>query len=89
MDGQQQRRALNAAEQALTALERGDAAGALHAASEAAELDQIGAFAAFATVIATVAGDLAAGGVVGAAAWQQVAGSLDGPLRARAAGHAS
>ena len=85
VDGRRQRRALNAAEQALTALEAGDAAGARRAAREASDLDQVGAFAGFGTAVARAAADLDVFGLVADASWEQVAGSLEsGPLRSRA-----
>ncbi|MBI5157177.1 MAG: hypothetical protein HZA58_04095 [Acidimicrobiia bacterium] len=85
VDGRRQRRALSAAEQALAALEAGDAPAARRAAHEAASLDQIGAFAAFAPAVDRAAAALDSTGVVDDASWEGVADALEaGPLRSRA-----
>ena len=62
MDGQAQRRALAAAERALDALEAGRVDAARSAARRAAELDQIGAFAALPRAVDQAAGDIVANG---------------------------
>lgn len=90
VDGRRQRRAVSAAEQALTALEVGDAAGARRAAREATELDQVGAFGEFARAVDRAAADLDAAGRVTERSWVQIVGSLDaGPLRSRVEAHRS
>lgn len=58
MDGQAQRQALAAAERALNALEAGRADAARAAARRAAELDQIGAFAALPRAVEQANDDL-------------------------------
>ncbi len=81
MDGQSQRRALTAAEQAIQALGAGDGDRAVAAARRAAELDQVGAFADLVGAVAVAAADLTASGAVGTAAWDGVAAAVGpGPL---------
>lgn len=58
MDGQQQRQALTAAERALEAIASGRPDAARSAARRAAELDQIGAFAALPRAVEQAADDL-------------------------------
>jgi len=58
MDGQAQRKALAAAERALDALESGRADAARSAARRAAELDQVGAFAALPRAVEQANDDL-------------------------------
>ena len=58
MDGQQQRRALTAAESAVRALAAGDAARARVAAQKAASLDQLMVYAAFAGLVRRAAGEI-------------------------------
>jgi hypothetical protein len=83
IDGQQQRRALTAAEQALHALETGDAERAVEAAARAGELDQAGLFAALTTVVEAAAAEIAMRGMVSAAGWSAIAEALGpGPLAA-------
>lgn len=83
MDGQKQRQALTAAEQALRALIDGDGGKAAQAISRAVELDQVGIFAATAPLVEAAAADLDAGGSVGAGRWRAIAGTLGvGPLAA-------
>ena len=65
LDGQRQRNALTAAEKALVALVDGDAHRARHNAQKAAELDQVGVYAALPDAIAAVAADLETSGSVG------------------------
>jgi len=82
IDGQQQRKALTAAEQALHALEAGEGDKAIEAAARAAELDQIGLFAALPGVVAASV-ESADGGKVTAAGWRAIAAALGpGPLAA-------
>ena len=80
-DGQKQRRALNAAEQALRALADGSAAQARQAASKAAELDQIGLYSEFATAVVPLAEQLESGRAVDDAGWTSLVETLGiGPL---------
>ena len=58
MDGQQQRKALSAAESALRALASGDAGRARVAAEKAAALDQLGVYGAFAGWVRRAAGEI-------------------------------
>ncbi len=63
MDGQQQRKALSAAESALRALAAGETGRARAAADKAASLDQVGAYAGFGALVRLAAGgDRAVGG---------------------------
>ncbi|HEX9977578.1 MAG TPA: hypothetical protein VGB41_03020 [Acidimicrobiia bacterium] len=89
IDGQQQRRALTAAEQALHALEAGEADRATEAAARAAALDQVGLFAALPGVVASAAAQIWSLGAVSPAGWAAIAAALEpGPLAALAAGKA-
>ncbi len=82
LDGQRQRNALTAAEKALAALASGDAARATRNAATAAELDQIGVFAALPEAVAAAASDLAAAGTVGEGARTLLRAALPaGPLK--------
>ena len=81
MDGQQQRRALTAAEQAIRHLGAGNGTKAVDAARRAADLDQIGAFTGLAAPVATAADEVAASGTVTAATWDAIAVAIGpGPL---------
>ncbi|MCU0282084.1 MAG: hypothetical protein MUE66_09790, partial [Acidimicrobiia bacterium] len=64
MSGQQQRKALSAAESALRALAAGEAARARAAADKAASLDQVGAYAGFALLVSRAAGEIEESGAV-------------------------
>jgi hypothetical protein len=87
MDGQQQRKALSAAERALEALEKGDGDAAQRAAAEAASLDQIGAFSRLVGAVELAAADLAASARVGDSALAALLEAVGpGPLAARAEG---
>ncbi len=80
-DGEKQRRALTAAEQALRALGNGDAAKARSRAARAAELDQIGTYASFVDSLAPLADQIEAGEAISDAGWDHLANSLGmGPL---------
>ncbi|HLE39458.1 MAG TPA: hypothetical protein VJA44_07380 [Acidimicrobiia bacterium] len=86
IDGQRQRRALTVAEQALRALEAGDAARARTAAAGAAALDQVDAYLGFVSAVEGAAADIEAGGGVSPESWANLAGVLGpGPLGAWAA----
>ncbi len=86
LDGQQQRRALTAAEQAIQALGAGDGGKAVGAAGRAAELDQIGAFAALRSAVDAAAADLESGGAVSSRSWDALAAAVGpGPLAAAVA----
>jgi hypothetical protein len=88
VDGQQQRKALSAAERAIEHLGRGDAAAARRAADTAASLDQIGAFGGLRAAVETAAGLLDAGGALDDAAWDGVADAVGpGPLAAAVDAH--
>ncbi len=81
MNGQQQRRALTAAEQSIQALGAGDGPKAVTAARRAAELDQIGAFAGLPTAVESAATDLETTGAISDASWDAVAQAVGpGPL---------
>jgi hypothetical protein len=87
MDGHQQRRALSAAERALEALEKGDGDAAQRAASEAASLDQVGAFSHLVAAVELATADLAASGRVGSSALAALLEAVGpGPLAARVEG---
>ena len=87
LDGHRQRRAFSAAEQALSALEVGDAAAAQRAATEAATLDQIGAFSQLVGAVELATADLAATGRVGDSAVSALLEAVGlGPLTARVEG---
>ena len=83
VDGQQQRKALTAAERAIEHLGRGDADRARSAAATAATLDQVGAFAGLVAAVEIAAGHLDAGQPLGNSAWDAVAEAVGpGPLSA-------
>ncbi len=80
MDGQSQRRALTAAEQAIRAIGAGDVERAKDAAARAADLDQIGAFASLVAAVGLASADLA-DGAVSAGSWDAIADAVGpGPL---------
>lgn len=80
-DGQKQRSALTAAEQALRALGSGDGAKAQQRAAKAAELDQIGIYRDFAGEVKAIATGLEAGAAVDDAGWDRLSATLGlGPL---------
>lgn len=82
MDGQQQRQALSAAERAIEALGRADAAGARMAVAAAVERDQVGAFARLADAIYLAASELEAEGEISEGTWNQLADAVGpGPLQ--------
>jgi hypothetical protein len=82
-NGQQQRRALTAAEQALQALQAGDAERARQAAARAVGLDQIGVYEAFPDAIGAAADEIDASGKVSPQGWQRLSAILGpGPLQA-------
>lgn len=81
-DGKQQRRALTAAERALAALGKGNGERAVGAAAKAAELDQLGVFAALPGAVATAAADVDSGGTVSPATWDSLEDAVGpGPLQ--------
>ncbi len=83
MDGQQQRKALSAAESALRALAAGDAGRARTAAEKAVALDQLGAYGAFAGWVRRAAGEIEQGEGVLPATREALRDSLaPGPLAA-------
>jgi hypothetical protein len=80
-DGQKQRTALTAAEQALRALGAGNAAKARKTAAQAAALDQIGIYSGFAAAVAPLADRLDGGEAVDDAGWDRLVETLGlGPL---------
>jgi cobalamin biosynthesis protein CobD/CbiB len=82
VDGHLQRQALTAAERAIEALGRGDAAGARMAVAAAVERDQVGLFAALADAVHLAAAELERDGEISAAAWDHVADAVGpGPLQ--------
>ncbi len=86
LDGQRQRRALTAAEQAIQALAAGHGERAAAAAARAAELDQIGVFAGLPEAVAAAVGELTGGDSVSAASWDGLAAAVGpGPLAAAVA----
>jgi hypothetical protein len=83
MSGQQQRKALSAADSALRALAAGEAVRARAAAGKAASLDQIGAYAGFAGLVGRAAGEIEESGAVTAATRDALRAALGpGPLGA-------
>jgi hypothetical protein len=83
VDGQQQRRALTAAEQALQALKDGNAVRAQEAAGRAAELDQVGVFAGLVEAVSGAAAEIVSSGAVSRSGWQRLSATLGpGPLQA-------
>ena len=82
IDGQQQRKALGA-EQALKALESGDASRARTAAAEAVALDQVAAYDGLVAAVDGAATDIESEGKVSRESWSDIAAMLgDGPLKA-------
>lgn len=82
-DGQKQRSALTAAEQALRALASGQSEKARQSAAKAADLDQVGLYGGFVAVLEPLAKRLDAGVQVDDAGWDSLASSLGmGPLAA-------
>lgn len=82
MDGQSQRQALTAAERALEALGRKDAAGARSAVATAVEKDQIGLFAALADAVYLAASELESDDEIAPATWDVLADAVGpGPLQ--------
>ncbi len=80
-DGQKQRRALTAAEQALRALGAGNAAKARRTAAQAADLDQIGIYSGLDTAVAPLADRLDRGEAIDDAGWDGLVAVLGvGPL---------
>lgn len=80
-DGQKQRQAVNAAEQAIKALAAGNADRARKASQRAVDLDQIGLYTGFGEAVAAAADDLERGGVVSEESWDAVEAALGpGPL---------
>ena len=80
-DGQQQRRALTAAEQALRALGAGNGANARKAAAKASDLDQVGLYSGLAAAVAPLADRLDRGEAIDAAGWDALVEALGlGPL---------
>ena len=83
MDGQQQRKALSAAESAIRALAAGEAGRARDAAEKAASLDQIGVYGGFAGWVRRAAGEVETLGGVLPETREALADSLGGgPLAA-------
>ncbi len=83
IDGQQQRKALSAAEQALRALLDGDPERATRAAARASELDQIDRYATFPDAVGVAAAEIAAtGSVEGGTVDALLASVGPGPLQA-------
>ena len=83
MDGQQQRRALTAAERAVRSLAAAEAEAARAAADQAAQLDQIGVFADLPAAVAAAAESLQSAGLVPPADWDTIAAAVGpGPLAA-------
>lgn len=80
-DGQKQRSALTAAEQALRALGAGDAGKARQRAAKAGELDQIGVYDEFLAAVEPLAASLDDGASIDNEAWDGLAAALGmGPL---------
>jgi hypothetical protein len=83
LDGQRQRNALTAAERALVSLTDGDAHRARLNADKAAELDQVGVYAALPGAVAAVAADLEKSGSIGVEARRVLHDAVPpGPLHA-------
>jgi hypothetical protein len=90
IDGQRQRRALTAAENALRALDGGDPARARVAATEAVDLDRVDAYRGFVAAVERAAADLEAGVRVTRESWAGLAAALGpGPLNAWASERAA
>ena len=82
-DGHQQRKALTALERTVTALSKGDSVAAARAAGRAADLDQIGAYAAVPTAVAVISRHLELGTAVPDSAWDELAEAVGpGPVAA-------
>ena len=82
MDGQLQRQALNAAERAIEALGRRDAAAARQAVDTAMEKDQVGLFSALADAVHLAVSELEKDGELSEATWNTVADAVGpGPLQ--------
>ncbi|HJR86869.1 MAG TPA: hypothetical protein VJ930_04375 [Acidimicrobiia bacterium] len=82
LDGQSQRQALTAAERAIEALGRGDAAAARSAVDTAVEKDQVGLFAALADAVHLAATQLDEDGALTGATWDFLADAVGpGPLQ--------
>lgn len=80
-DGQKQRSALTAAEQALRALGAGEADKARQRAAKAAELDQIGLYKDFEAAVAPLAEQLDKGEGIADTSWDSLTAALGmGPL---------
>ena len=80
-DGQKQRTALSAAEQALRALGTANADKARKAATKASDLDQIGIYSGLAAAVAPLADRLDRGESIGEAGWDSLVETLGlGPL---------
>jgi len=81
MDGHLQRQALTAAERAIEALARKDAAGARMAVETAVEKDQVGLFSALADAVHLAATELEERGEIGESTWDMLADAVGpGPL---------
>jgi hypothetical protein len=82
MDGQLQRQALTAAERAIEALGRRDAAAARMAVATAVERDQVGLFGALADAVHLAASELEQSGEITASTWNALADAVGpGPLQ--------
>ena len=83
MDGQQQRKALSAAESALRSLAAGETGRARAAADKAASLDQVDAYAGFVALVRLAAGEIEVLGAVTATTRDALRDALGpGPLAA-------
>ena len=83
MDGHKQRQALTAAERAIEALGRKDAAAARTAVATAIERDQVGLFASLADAVYLAATELERDGEITGSTWDQLADAVGpGPLQA-------
>lgn len=83
MDGQKQRRALTAAEQAIRALADGDGDTARRAIARALQLDQVAMFGEVAPLIDDAAAEVERAGGLAAERWRAIARALGpGPLAA-------
>jgi hypothetical protein len=76
LDGQKQRSALTAAEQALRALGTANAEKARKAAAKAADLDQIGVFSDFVAAVIPLADSLDRGEAIDDAGWDGLGATL-------------
>jgi hypothetical protein len=85
LDGRRQRRALTAAHRSIELLALGDAAGARRAATTAAELDQVDAYADLTTVVEAAAAELEASGSLSPSGLHALRDAMPpGPLAAAA-----